>query len=277
MLDTVRMKTPGKMLRSVARVEWLASLVKPFTSPDGSFLYAVECSLPRLLWRHNGRPVASQAELSDAWQRLFNVSTSFADVPPLADWLPERLDLVWQIAVPDAGAVIDALSGLRYPDIRSPAIHQAGRCVTWRGAGSRFMVQAYHKSVKTRQPGEVLRIEVRLRGSELRRLHGRDWQDFCALYDAYRELVTRLPDVSLPEGKCGWPEAVGRVVPVEFHEAVLAVLGQSPRTERDARQRMRLARATEGRTPRLKDLFPADNPPPPVTVEPRCRESRKQP
>ncbi len=275
MLDTVRMKTPGKMLRPVARVEWLASLVKPFTSPDGLFLYAVECSLPRLLWEHNGRPIASQAELAAAWERLFAVTTSFADVPPLADWLPGRLDLVWQLAVPDAGAVIDALSGLRYPGIRSPAIHQAGRCVTWRGAGSRFMVQAYDKSAKARQPGEVLRVEVRLRGSELRQLHGRDWRDFSALYATYRELVNRLPDVSLPEGKCGWPEAVARAVPAEFHEAVLARLGQAPRTVRDARQRMRLASAQ--RTPRLTDLFPTDNPPPPITVEPRRREPRKQP
>lgn len=277
MLDTVRMKTPGKMLRPFARVEWLALLVKPFTSPDGAFLYAVECSLPRLLWGHNGRLIASQAELAAAWQRLSTVTTSFADVPPLADWLPERLDLVWQFAVPDAGAVIDALSGLRYPDIRSPAIHQAGRCVTWRGGGSRFMVQAYHKSAKARQPGEVLRFEVRLRGSELRRLHGRDWRDFSALYAAYRQLVTRLPDAPLPEGKCGWPEAVGRGVPVEFHETVLAFMGQSPRTVRDARQRMRLARASAGRTRRLTDLLPADNPPPPITVEPRRREPRKQP
>lgn len=272
MLDTVRMKSPGKMLRSVARVEWLALLVKPFTSPDGSFLYAVECSLPRLLWGHNGRLIASQDELTAAWQRLFTVTTSFADVSPLADWQPERLDLVWQLAVPDAGAVIDTLSGLRYPGIRSPAIHQAGRCVTWRGAGSRFMVQAYHKSAKARQPGEVLRVEVRLRGSELRRLHGRDWRDFSALYGAYRELVTGLPDVSLPDGKCGWPEAIGRVVPAEFHEAVLAYIGQSPRTEREARRRMRLARASGGQTRRLTDLFPANTPPPPVTVESRRRE-----
>jgi len=123
MLDTVRMKTPGKMLRPVARVEWLASLVKPFTSPYGAFLYAVECSLPRLLWRHNGRLIARQDELTAAWQRLLAVTTEFAEVSPLAEWQPERLDLVWQLTVPDAGAVIDALSGLRYPGIRSPASH----------------------------------------------------------------------------------------------------------------------------------------------------------
>jgi len=139
------------------------------------------------------------------------------------------------------------------------------------------MVQAYHKCVKARQPGDVLRVEVRLRGGEVRRLHGRDWREFSALYAAYRELVTGLPVVSLPDGKCGWPEAVGRVVPAEYHEAVLACMGQSPRTVRDARLRMRLARDSARRTPRFKDLFPSDNPPCPVTVEPQRSAPRKQP
>lgn len=271
MLDTVRFNVGGSLKASVLPGQLKKQGVKFFLDDTRRYLCAVECSLPKLLFGYNGRLILSQSEMDAAFEKLFKLVEGYADVPPFVQWTPWRLDPVWQFQVANADAIIDTLSAFRYPDIRSMPWHQAGGGVSWRGVRSRFMISIYNKSVQMGQTGQVLRVEVSLRGGELKRMHGRSWLCFDCLYSVYREIVSHLPEVQVANGRCGWPEAIGKVVPVEFHESILALLNQAERTKRDSRRKMKVARLE------LKDKFSFKRSlhqghlPPPVHVEPKKR------
>lgn len=238
--------------------------------PLGSDIARVEASLPKLLWGHNGRLITSQAELEQGLTKIWEAANALAVVPPLSEWKLQRADLVWHFDGLGAERIVDALSAFRFPSVSSPPMHQAGRSVTWRGARSRFMLVCYCKSRKSHVAGDVLRIEVRLVGHELLRLHGADWQDFEELWRAYRRIVVRLPALPQSEsGKAGWPEAAAQIVPVEKHELLLSLVGLKERQLRTVRQTMSTTAANIPQPLRWESLLPADSPSTSPCVEPR--------
>ena len=278
MLDTVRFEVFAPLRAGMADRLWQwRPQIRLKPGPLGKHLQYIECcSLPRLLWEHNGRLISNQAELDEALTKLWQEANTVAEMPLISTWKPMRLDLVWQFEGLLAGRVIDALSAFRFPGVRKPPLHQAEHGVSWRGAGSRFVVTAYDKTRKMLIQGDVLRIEVRLCGNEIRRLRGRDWQSFDGLWAAYREIVLQLPNVPVANQSAGWPEAVGQFVPAEYHEIVLTALKQkSNRTRRENRRRMRISAAAIRHQLCWANLLPVNNPPPPVAVEPKRRRSQR--
>ena len=272
MLDTVRFNFD---IHSPLRPRMLLHhpVIRFKRTPLGDGLASLECSLPRLLWGHNGRVIANQAELDAGFAALWDEADKVAIIPALSDWTPRRLDLVWQFEGLNAG-VVDALSGFNYPSVRNPPLHQAGRGVTWKGAGSRFVVTAYDKPRKMRVEGDVLRIEVRLCGNELCRLRGRDWQKFGNLWATYREIILRLPGVPRPKQSIGWPEAIGRFVPKEHQEIILSSFDKEARTVRQYRQRMRIAAADLPDEICWAKILPPELPPQPFNIERPKRQPR---
>ena len=290
MIDTLRFNVPGSFKTPTTHhpvirfTQARTGLIQPPGLSESTCLSripsfgqfrALECSLPKLLYGHNGRLISSQAELDAGLDKLWHEVTRLADCPPLPDWQLWRIDLVWQFGGLHAGRVVDALSGFRYPAIRKPPMHIAGQSLSFRGAQSRFGVTFYDKPHQQKADGDVLRIEVKLAGKQLIRLKARDWQNFGHLYQTYREVVMNFPVIPKPSTSSNWQTALAVCVPPEFHEQFLASLKTSPRSQRAYRQKVRLGAAKLPETIRWSDLLPEDTPPAPVNVEPRKRQPRQ--
>lgn len=241
-------------------------------TPLSNRLVWLQASLPRVLYGHNGRVIASQAELNTAIETLRAYLQTFAEVPPLADWpTPARVDLPWQLdTVRQCGApvasVLLAHAGLSVPEIQEPAVRRRNS-VSWKGCKREIFL--YGKSRKHRIGGSVLRAEIRLHRSEVTRwLPNSQWRDFSCLWHVFRVIMLKVPVIQAPRPGGGFPEAIGRAVPPEYHEKILAELAhKKPRTVRDYRRRISTAAA------RLPDRFswaeylPAGGPPLAVAVE----------
>jgi hypothetical protein len=226
-----------------------------------------------VLYGHNRRVIASQAELDTAFESLRAYLQTFAEVPPLADWpTPARVDMPWHLdAARQCGAPVAAIllahAGLSVPEIQEPAVRRRNS-VSWKGCKREIFL--YGKSRKHRIGDSVLRPEVRLYRSEVARwLPNGQWRDFSRLWHVFREIMLTVPQIQAPRPGGGFPEAIGRSVPPKVHEKILAELShKKPRTVRDYRRRMSIAAA------RLPDRFswaeylPADSPPLAVAVEP---------
>lgn len=236
-------------------------------------LKSVECSLPRLMFDHNGQLIQNQEQLDRAFALLHAKLDSIAFVPPIEEWVLKRLDLVWQFEGLQAGRVINAISAFRYPGIQKAPWHQVDCGVSWRGAGSRFVVTAYDKCRKSRVAGDILRIEVRFAGKALCRLRGRDWRIFNEMWEVYREVIGKLPDIYSFEDSLGLPVVIGRIVPHEYHEKIIADTKGCDRTKRLMRARIRCAAANLPRKLSWSELLPQIPPASPPIVIPRIRRS----
>lgn len=231
-----------------------------------------EVSLPRLLFGHNGRLLATQADMDAALEKLRGELAGFADVPAVAEWpKPSRLDLAWQFDVRKRlgrppQALILAHGGLQHPAVREPPVPRRNS-LTWEG--SKLRLQLYGKSRKQKLGDSIIRAELRLRGEHMNRAlrHG-DWRKLSVLWPCYRAALCQLPSIPSPSKASGWPEAVGRVVPPEYRGRILAELThKSPRSRRDYARRMSVAEAQLGTAFSWKDWLPMEGPPVAVHVE----------
>jgi hypothetical protein len=255
----------------------LGKYVRCWVDPIKRYLTRVECSLPKLLFGHNGRLIATQEELNRALTMLGAEVAKIAEVPDLADWVPSRGDLVWQIGGLNAGKVVDVLAGFRFPGIQKPAMHVAGQSSIWRGGHSRFVVSAYDKAKQLRVPGDVLRVEVRLCGRVLRdRLEGRDWRSFADLYAIYREVILSLPNVPKASTEHSLLTAVTKVAGPEVAEQVLLLMNRRSETIRKYRREIHIAAADLPSKLVWAEIFPPAAPPAPVSIEPHRRRANFQ-
>jgi hypothetical protein len=270
MLDTIKfemsapLKVPGQC---PIPLPW-GKYIRCWVDPTTRILTRVECSLPKLVYGHNGRLIVDQEELDRAMERLRKEVSKVAEVPDLDEWVPNRCDLVWQLGGMEAGKIIDVLAGFQFPRIQKPPMHVAGQSVAWRGANSRFVVSAYDKARQLRVDGDVLRIEVRLCGHHLReRLGQRDWRSFADLYAVYRKVIMKLP--TLPKAStehsmltaltlCSGPELAGRVV---------MVITRNKETIRKYRREISRAHARLPSKLVWAEIFPEVTPPAPVSIE----------
>lgn len=279
MLDTFAVRGAWRLKTTLPgrRKLVLKPCVKVWADPLRSELEKAECSLPKLLFGHNGRLLESQDQLDAALAKLRVVLGSVADVPAISEWEPWRVDIVWnfdRLARP----LILAHAALRVPGIQHGAtLFGGGDGVSWRGAKSNFMVTLYDKARQMRVPGSVLRAEVSLRRDHLaRRLHGGDWHDFAALWRTYRNIMTGFPAVEGTAEARGWQEAIA-AEPPEVRQRVLARLAHKPQgTFRRYRRRIEAAAAQLCETFSWAHILPVDGPPPPVNVQPpRLNQGRR--
>jgi hypothetical protein len=274
MLDTIKfeMYAPLKVPCQCQIPLPSGKFIRLWVDPTQSYLTRVECSLPKLVYGHNGRLIDDQEELDRAMEQLREAVAKVADVPDSGVWVPSRCDLVWQLGGMEAGKVIDVLAGFRFPGIQKPAMHVAGQSVAWRGAKSRFMVSAYDKAKQLRVEGDVLRIEVRLCGKVFRkRLGHRDWRNFADLYAVYREVILSLPTLPKASTEHSMLTALTMCSGPEMAEQVVMVITRNKETIRKYRREIRLAQAKLPSSLVWADIFPAATPPPPVTIEPAKR------
>jgi hypothetical protein len=251
--------------------------VKAWSDTLGTELDLVECSLPKLLFGHNGKVLETQSQLAAALGKLDGILSQIAEVPGVEEWNPRRLDLVWNFDLPVRSLVL-AHAALRVPGIQSGAtLFPDGQGVSWLGAKSHFKVMLYDKARKMRVPGSVLRVEISLRGGQLARRIKGDWRNFDDLYRAYRAIMVSIAPITKPTAAANWPEAVG-AEPLQIRERILARLAHKPSgTFRRYRRRIEAAAAKLPESFSWENVLPVSNPPPPVNVEPKRRRNLHDP
>ena len=75
-----------------------------------------ECSLPRLLFGHNGRVLEDQSQIDKALEELHSTLSVIASVPDVKTWRVWRADMAWNFDLP-ARAMIIAHACFRLPGI----------------------------------------------------------------------------------------------------------------------------------------------------------------
>jgi len=160
---------------------------------DGEGNCKAEAELPKLLWGHNSRLVASQADIDASVTRLREI---ISQVVKFESWKLVVVDLCWQFQTQPAEVIL-AYQWIRFPGVRNlPSLLYGGKEISWRGACARLVLKFYHKAEG------VLRVELRLAGGELRQRISDDAPlDFGELYGVFRAEILKLSPVQLPEAR----------------------------------------------------------------------------
>ena len=239
MLDTIRVVTARPLTHGMLSRE-LVRLDKGITvrvAADGMHLRSAECSLPRVLYGHNGCVLRDQAEL-DAAVALFcgALDELIQGVRP-GDLAVRRADLCWNF---DRAArpVILAHSETRVPGIQaSPSLHRSGTGISWLGYRSQLGVKFYDKCRQMRCDGSVLRAEIMLQGFQLSsRLPREDWRDWQRCWNAFAAFLSTIPPVVAPATASSWLTAIAPE-PIEIRRRILARLPSTPRRTYNQRAR----------------------------------------
>jgi len=267
MIDTLKVRfsgTPPSTMPVRRRVE-LAGGVRFWH--DGMGNCKAEAELPKLLWGHNSRLIVNQAELDASVERLRSI-LSQNKIYASREAELVLIDLVWQFKA-RTDDVILAHQWQRFSGVRNlPSLLCGGKSIVWRG--TRVGLKFYRKA------DGVLRVELRLAGEQLRkRLNAVAPLNFAELYRVYRTELLKLEPLQLPEPrKHSTAEIIG-AMPLEIqNRAILAYQqGRTARAVSGLKRDVTLARIKMVGW-NLRDLLPAENPPPAVHCEPRRRQAR---
>jgi len=235
---------------------------------DGFGNCKAEAELPKLIWGHNGRLLANQAELDASVEQFRSILSRQVE---FSSWQLVLVDLVWQFEARTADIIL-AHQWLRFPGVRNfPSLLCGGKEISWRG--SRLGLKFYDKAEG------VLRVELRLAGEQLRKRIDADAPlNFDELYQVFRADILKLPPVQLPEARYHSTAEIIATLPTEFQNgAILAYQqGRTARAVSGFKRDVSAARLEKVGW-NLSELLPADNPPPPVHCEPRRRRNRIKP
>jgi hypothetical protein len=159
----------------------------------------VETSLSRLLFGHNGRLITSQKEIDQAMLRLSRLLKQVGTQRTALRYFT-RVDLVWQFRG-DPNAFIIAHRNCRHRSIRKDAGSFDHNSLFWKGSNMR--VSMYDKArEQTGKPGDVVRVEVQLRGQRLKTALGDGEKvtglDLDLCYQAYRQILLGFTPPALP-------------------------------------------------------------------------------
>lgn len=187
--------------RPVQRRRWvLAHKPTGFrASGTDDVLGTFEVSLPRVLFGHNGRLLKSQAEINDALYMVYDLMDQIGE---RSDEPPEfkRVDLVWQFQG-DPNLFITAHQHARHRRIRRDVVKYEKGSLTWIGSGR--SVCMYDKCLEMlKVPGEIMRVEVRLRDNVLAKLFGQRAVrslNFDTCYELYRNTLLGFCPSSVPK------------------------------------------------------------------------------
>jgi hypothetical protein len=240
----------------------------------GWYATRIECSVPRVLFGHNGRLIEDQQQFDSALNKLHEALLDFMHIAPIEEWCPWRLDFAWNYLFPfGSAALMEAHSHLILPGLRNAPIQhirKGDKGISWLGAKSRMKVILYHKSKQMKVPGDVSRGEISLSGEMLARyLKGRNWRDWRVLWSIYYEIMVSIPVIPKPESCGGWPEALA-LEPPEVQTRILARLTHMSRpTIRRYKRRIDAAAAGLPETFSWARVLSPEGPPKAVHVEPR--------
>ena len=264
MVDTVKVRFTGTpRVAIVARKGGLLEDGVRFWH-DGAGNCKAEAELPKLLWGHNGRLLANQADIEASVARFRDILLKWVE---FAFWQLVLVDLVWQFETRTADVIL-AHQWLRFLGVRNlPTLHCGGKEISWRGA--RLGLKFYRKAEG------ILRVELRLAGEQLRqRIDANAPLNFGQLYQVFRNEVLKLSPVQLPETRKHTLADIIGSLPLEIQNRAMLMYQQ----DRTARAAAGLKRDVSVARLRKIDwdfhkLLPAANPPPTVNCEPRRRRS----
>lgn len=228
-----------------------------------------EVSLPKVLFGHNGKLLKSQCEIDAA---IGEMHALMGQIGELSDDLPEfkRVDFVWQFRG-DPELFILAHQHARHNRIRRDVVRFEKGSLTWRGSDRSVCI--YDKCREMfRVPGEVVRVEVRLRGRVLEQMLGPkpvSRLNFGICYEVYRNMllgfrplsvagVSNIAEFLALAEREGWKSGDVSAFDIYCHR-----LGQ--------RQRRRLQKQIAEARQKIfgfdwPDLLPPDHPSAPVEV-----------
>ena len=267
MVDTIKVRfagTPDVTVPARRKLTLPGGIVRFWH--DGFGTCKAEAELPKLLWGHNGHLLANQVELDASVARFRSALSQRVE---FESWQWVLVDLVWHFRTRTADVIL-AHQWLRFPGVRSwPSLLKGDKEISWRGG--RLGLKFYRKDEG------VLRVELRLAGEQLRKRIDDDAPlNFDELYQVFRADVLNLPPVQLPEARKHSLAEIIAGLPLEFQNpAILAY--QTNRTARAAsgfKRDVSAARLIKADW-NLRELLPADNPPPAVHCEPRNRRRIK--
>jgi hypothetical protein len=163
----------------------------------------IEASLPKLLHGHNGMLIDNQRELDDALNKLYKLVDEVCDpADDAADDTFIRVDLAWQFKG-DPEAFKAAHRNCHHRRIRKDAGEYDGQGIYWKG--TQLRVRFYDKCLsQLKRPGDVVRVEVQLRGNTLRKAFtGSEHGDlrtlsFWRCYEVFREFVCGFCPAPIP-------------------------------------------------------------------------------
>ena len=275
MIDTVRLVGPWPGKRNFLRsaLVTLAAGVKVKADSSGTYLRWAECSLPRVLFGHNGRVIQSQTQLDDALDRARSILAEHADIDAVEKIEASQIDLVWNFPIP-AVPIILAHGGLRIPTIRGgPTRYPDDIGISWGRGRYACRVKFYDKCRQSHVSGSVLRVEITLRRGRIRReFSSQDWRDFQRCYRVFRNILLSIPSITVPARSRTLVEAVAQQ-PLTVREDILARLAQTKSARALRRYRRRFAAAYLAPNERFSwaDVLPSEYPPNPAHVDAKQR------
>lgn len=166
----------------------------------GSFVVWVEVSLPKVLFGHNGRLLSSQDEIDSAFRRVDRILDRFSTGSNHGREF-SRVDLVWQFKG-DPKVFANAHRDSRHPMIHRSAIDYGGNQLVWQG--SKLRIGMYDKVLEQtrKRTGDVMRVEIQLRGDRLRKVFGLTTAmthlDFLESYRTYRSIIRKFSPKPVP-------------------------------------------------------------------------------
>lgn len=191
MVDTVKVRFTGTPCVPMPERKKVTLANKVRFYHDGYGNCKAEAELPKLLWGHNGRLLANQAELDESVAQFRAILSQKVE---FTSWQLVFVDLVWQFQTQPADVIL-AHQWLRFPSVRKlPSLLCGGKEISWRGM--RLTLKFYEKAEG------VLRVELRLAGAQLRKRIDADAPlNFSELYNVFRAEVLKLPPIQLPEAR----------------------------------------------------------------------------
>lgn len=236
-----------------------------------------ECSLPRLVFPHNGFLISEESHLQAARARLYGLASQVVE-----DFNPyrlTRLDTVWQFRGNPA-AWVSALGAARLPFVRKEPRIFFGESVEF--VGSRLVLRVYDKGLEHdgRRGADVVRLEYQAKSKLLHDKHSAalHW-GLTSLesltvrhaYPWYRGTVTSFPAFKAPpsglsiSGFLGVLRSEGVKLYGRPAEEVY-LLGRSLRQQARLRKAIAAAERSAVVTVDLEELLPPDRLPPVVNL-----------
>lgn len=276
MVDTLALLGPWpcRTRLPAGRAFWITPHIRVRTDRTGDVILGLHCSLPNLLFGHNGQVLENQEALTTSLITLRSAVADYVELPKTEELRASRVDLAWNFNL-DARPIILAHAYLRVPRIRAAATrHGDGDGISWRGKQSRYALKLYNKSREMRVPGNTLRAEITLRSPRLgEELPRNTWSQWRSCWGVFQRLMRSVPPVSGHERVRNWTEAVA-LEPPDIRNRVLSRMAThvSPRTLRRYAQQLESAAALLGTGPFCwRELLTGDMPPNPVNVSPRAQ------
>ena len=262
MVDTVEIRFTGTAKTEIplGKQQTLEKGVRLWHKGEGNFRAAAE--LPKLLYGYNGRLIADQEELTEAWHRFLAILRTKVEFTTFGI---TRLHPVWQWRK-QAQEVILAFQWSRHPSAKSlPSMLAGGKEVAWGSKNSGWQLVLYGKAA------DVLRAELRLHGRPLARLADVNQPpDFGKVWIVLQAALAPLTDVKLPEEKRHSFAGCVAKLPPEHQAAFVANYkqGRTPRAVSTFAQEVSNA-ALAGIGFRVADLVGENGqPPPPCHAQP---------